>query len=206
MLNISKNSVSEEVDLIKFKSSTHVFNKRYCRHFNQFLLVFAIVCFIILFLPWTQNINGRGNVTTLTLDQRPQNIQSQIPGRIEKWFVRECDSLKKWDAIMKISEIKSDYFDSKLVKRTPKQWDAKAFAVKSYGAKVKAQEVRIIALTNERKLKLKQAENKLFQSKLKVQSDSIDFEAAKINNDIANTKFKRAEDLYSDGFVALKNV
>ena len=84
MLNISKNSVSEEVDLIKFKSSTHVFNKRYCRHFNQFLLVFAIVCFIILFLPWTQNINGRGNVTTLTLDQRPQNIQSQIPGRIEK--------------------------------------------------------------------------------------------------------------------------
>ncbi len=206
MLNISRNSVGKQLDLNKFKSSTHVFNKEYYRHFNRFLLAFAIVCFIILFLPWTQNISGRGQVTTLTLDQRPQTIQSPIPGRIEKWFVREGDSVKKGDTIMKISEIKSEYFDPNLVERTAKQRDAKAFAVESYQAKVKAQDVRIGALNNELKLKLKQAENKLVQSKLKVQSDSIDFKAAKTNNDIASTKLKRAEDLYSDGFVALKNV
>lgn len=206
MLNISKNALNTEVDLSKFKSSKHVFEKKYYQHFNKFLLAFAIVGFLILFLPWTQNINGRGNVTTLTLDQRPQSIQSQIPGRIEKWFVREGDSVKKGDTIMKISEIKSDYFDPKLVERTGKQRDAKAFAVESYGEKVKAQEVRIRALINERKLKLKQSDNKLLQAKLKVQSDSIDLVAAKINKDIANTKFERAENLYSDGFVALKNV
>ena len=44
---------------------------------------------IILFLPWTQNITGSGNVTTLTPGQRPQIVQSAIPGRIEQWYVNE---------------------------------------------------------------------------------------------------------------------
>ena len=206
MLNISKNPLNKTVDLSKYKSSKHVCDTTYYKYFNRFLIGFAIFILIILFLPWTQNITARGLVTTLTPDQRPQTIQSPIPGRIEKWYVREGDFVAKGDTIMQISEIKSEYFDPNLVERTAQQRDAKAFASKSYGEKVKAQEKRINALMNERALKLEIAKNKLLQSKLKVQSDSIDFEAAKTNIRIAQTKYNRADTLYSDGFVALKNV
>ena len=188
MLNISRNALNKEVDLSKFKSAALVFNKDYYKLWRRFLAGFAIACFIILFLPWTQNISGRGTVTTLTPEQRPQTIQSPIPGSIQQWFVREGDEVKKGDTIMKIAEIKSEYFDPNLVQRTQNQRDAKAFAVASYAGKVKAQDVRISALSNERRLKLEQAQNKIYQSQLKVQADSIDLEAAKTNLSIAKTK------------------
>lgn len=206
MLNISKNPLGKKVDLSIYKSFAHVCDRTYYKYFNRFLVGFALFVLIILFLPWTQNITSRGSVTTLTPEQRPQTIQSPIPGRIEKWFVREGDSVAKGEIIMQISEIKSEYFDPNLVERTAQQRDAKSFAVKSYVQKVKAQEVRIDALTRERNLKLQQAKNKLLQARLKVQSDSIDFEAAKTNIAIAQTKYNRADTLYREGFAALKNV
>lgn len=206
MLNISQNPLNKTVDLSDFKSGKRVFDKSYYKYFNRFLGAFAIVGVIVLFLPWTQNITGRGNVTTLTPDQRPQTIQSQIPGRIEKWFVNEGDHVKKGDTIMQISEVKSEYFDPNLVERTAQQRDAKAFSAKSYEEKARSEDVRIGALLNERKLKLEQAQNKLLQAHYKVEADSIDLEAAKTNLRIAQTKYNRADTLYQDGFTALKNV
>ena len=206
MLNISRNPLNTNVDLKKYKSAERVFNKEYYKYFNRFLGAFAIVGVIILFLPWTQNITGRGAVTTLTPDQRPQTIQSQIPGRIESWFVREGDFVAKGDTIIKISEVKSEYFDPNLVERTAEQRDAKAQSVGSYGEKVKALDRQIVALTNERRLKLEQARNKLMQSKLKVQSDSIDFEAAKTNKKIALSQYDRTAALLEEGLKATRDV
>jgi len=206
MLNISNNALNKKVDLSAYRSSKRVFHGRYYKYFNRFLGAFAIVGVIILFLPWTQNITGRGQVTTLTPDQRPQTIQSPIPGRIEKWFVREGDFVSKGETIMQISEIKSEYFDPNLVERTAQQRDAKAQSVESYGEKVKALNRQIGALSNERSLKLEQAKNKLLQSKLKVKSDSIDFEAAKTNIRIAQSKYNRTETLKQEGFKATKDV
>ncbi|MCC1484724.1 HlyD family secretion protein [Winogradskyella immobilis] len=206
MLNISHNQLNKSVDITDSKSGKRVFHSNYYKYFNRFLGGSAILGFIILFLPWTQNITGRGNVTTLTPDQRPQTIQSQIPGRIEEWFVREGAFVKKGDTIIRISEVKTDYFDPKLVERTTKQRDAKALSVESYQGKVKANDVRISALISERRLKLEQAENKLIQAKYKVESDSIDLEAAKTAIKIAETKYNRADSLFKDGFTALKNV
>jgi len=206
MLNISHNKLNKLIDLTQSKSGKRVFQGKYNEYFNRFLAAFSIVGFIILFLPWTQNITGRGNVTTLTPEQRPQTIQSPIPGRIEKWFVREGDFVAKGDTIIQISEIKSEYFDPNLVERTGEQRDAKALSVGSYGEKVKALDRQITALTQERALKLEQARNKLLQSRLKVKSDSIDFEAAKTNIRIAQIKYNRTDTLKQEGFKATKDV
>lgn len=206
MLNISKNPLNKKVDLSEFNSGKRVFNKSYYKYFNRFLAGFAIVGFIILFLPWTQNISGQGEVTTLTPDQRPQTIQSPIPGRILKWYVREGDSIKKGDTIMQIAEIKSDYFNPNLVSITEQQRDAKKISAESYAEKVNAQEVRINALIIERSLKLEQADNKLAQARQKVKADSIDLVAARTNLRIAQIKYNRADSLLKDGYIARKNL
>ncbi len=203
MLNISHNKLNKTVDLSSFKSAQKVFHKKHFRYFNRFLLVFAILGVVIMFLPWTQNINSRGNVTTLTPDQRPQTIQSPIPGRIEKWYVREGDHVKKGDTILFISEIKNEYFDPNLVNRTGQQIKAKEASVTSYGSKVNSLNNQIRALHNERKLKLEQVQNKLLQAKLKVKSDSIDFEASKIDLQIAERQIGAIQNLYDEGLKSL---
>ena len=76
MLNISNNKITN-VDLTRFKSGKEIFTKEYHKRFKQFLLVFSFIILIILFLPWTQNISSKGNVTTLRPNQRPQTLQSQ---------------------------------------------------------------------------------------------------------------------------------
>ena len=206
MLNISNNQLNKKVDLTLFKSGKEIFTKNYYKAFNKFLLVFAILGFIILFLPWTQNITGQGIVTTLTPEQRPQTIQSQIPGRIEEWFVREGDYVKKGDTILRISEVKSEYFDDKLIERTTNQITAKISSVGAYKEKVNALKRQITSLKREQSLKLDMAKNKLLQSKLKVQSDSIEFEAAKTNIKIAKRQYIRAKTLESEGIAAVKDV
>lgn len=206
MLNISHKKLNEKVSLDHFKSVQKVFHKRHYKHFNRFLFAFAVVGLIVLFLPWTQTINARGFLTTLEPGQRPQTIQSQIPGRIEKWFVREGDYVKKGDTILFISEIKSEYFDPDLVERTGQQLQSKSSSVTSYGDKVKALDNQVAALFNERRLKLEQAKNKLLQSKLKAQSDSIEFEAAKTNIKIAERQYERTEQLEREGLKAVTDV
>ena len=185
MLNITHNKLHEKVDLMQYSSGRKVFSERNQKYFNRFLIAFGIIIIVILFLPWTQTVAGKGYVTTLTPDQRPQTIQSPIPGRIEKWYINEGDHVEKGDTILHISEIKNDYFDPKLVDRTGDQIRAKESSRNSYETKIQSLSGQIGALQQERSLKLEQAKNKLQQSKLKFRSDSIDLEAAETKLEIA---------------------
>ena len=205
MLNISNNPISN-FDFERFRSADRIFKVSYYKQFNRFLMIFSGVVFIVLFLPWTQNITGKGYVTTLEPDKRPQTVQSQIPGRIEEWFVREGDFVNKGDTIMRISEVKSDFFDIDLLLRTKEQVDAKKGAVVAYNDKVGALRSQLVALEQERVLKLEQADNELSQTILLVQNDSINFEAAKTDRSIAQTRLERDLALYEQGLKAMRDV
>ncbi len=206
MLNISPNKLNRKIDLLGYKSSQKVFHSRHYKHFDRFLLAFTIIGFIVLFLPWTQTISGTGYLTTRNPEHRPQTIQSPIPGRIEKWYVQEGDFVKKGDTILFISEVKNEYFDPNLIARTGDQIKAKSMAVTSYQGKVKALNSQVGALDRERQLKLEQSRNKLLQANLKVQSDSIDLEAAKTNLTIAQRQFDRVVQLEAEGLKAVTDV
>lgn len=206
MLNISNNNVSKYLDLNQFKSGQATLHRTYYRLFRRVLLIGAILLIVILFLPWTQNITSKGKVTSLKPNQRPQTLQSPIPGQIEEWFVQEGDMVVKGDTILKISEIKSEYFDSQLTLRTSEQIKAKEASVGSYNAKVNALKRQYNALIQEKQLKRQQAKNKYIQSKLKVESDSIDLEAAKIKATIAKTQLERTIKLQEEGLKAVKDV
>ncbi|MDT0678702.1 HlyD family secretion protein [Autumnicola musiva] len=199
MLNITNNKLHEKVDLLQYEAGKKVFNERNQKYFNRFLIAFGIILILILFLPWTQTVAGTGYVTTLTPDQRPQTIQSPIPGRIEKWYINEGDYVEKGDTILHISEVKNEYFDPKLVDRTGDQIKVKESSQDSYKNKIQFLTNQIDALQQEKSLKIDQAQNKLEQSKLKFRSDSIDLEAAKTNLEIAERQFERARTLNEEG-------
>ncbi|PAM94725.1 biotin attachment protein, partial [Flavobacterium sp. IR1] len=122
------------------------------------------------------------------------------------WYVEEGDFVQKGDTILHISEVKSEYFDPQLVERTGDQIEAKSNAVSSYGGKVAALRAQISAIGNEQALKSEQAQNKLRQALLKVESDSIDLEAARTNLSIAQAQYERTLQLQQEGLKALPDV
>ena len=205
MLNISNNYINEK-SLNEFKAYRKANKKHYFKFLNRFLILFSVLFLVTMFLPWTQTVQGNGFVTTLKPDQRPQTIQSPIPGRIEKWFVKEGDFVKKGDTILHISEIKTEYQDPNLVSRTSEQTQAKQRSVVSYKDKILAIENRIVALVNERNLKLEQAKNKIIQLRLKVKADSVDLNAAMNDYQIAKRQYERTKKLKSEGLKSLTDL
>lgn len=158
---------------------------------------------VILFLPWTQNIQSTGSVTTLYQDQRPQQINTIIPGKIIKWWVKEGDFVKKGDTIIQIADIKDEYLDPELVTRTKEQLNAKELKIDFYGEKIDATESQIEAMEASRDLKIKSIENKLIQLQRKLQADSAALVSAEIDFDIAKLQYGRAKKMFDDGIIAL---
>lgn len=205
MLNISNNKTKLQ-SLERYETVKNLSNRPHYKILNRIIAGVSFIGLASLFLPWTQTITGNGSVTTLKPNQRPQSIQSVISGRIEKWYVQEGDFVKKGDTILFISEIKEDYMDPNLVENTKNQMNAKKQSLESYGSKVDMLSNQIEAITNERKLKLEQAQNKILQSILKIKSDSMDLAAVKTQLKIANTQYNRTVQLNKEGLKPLTDI
>ena len=203
MLNISENSIAHIVRLKDFDSYKLLRKSRVRRMSLYLFLALLLALFLALFLPWTQNINAKGYVTTRSPEQRPQAIQSVIGGRIEKWYVREGDFVEKGDTILFLSEIKSDYFDPNLIARTSEQVEAKSQSVVSYEQKAKALQNQYVALQEGLRLKRSQIENKIEQALNKIKIDSIDLIAFQTNFKVAENQLNRNKELYDKGLKTL---
>jgi membrane fusion protein, adhesin transport system len=206
MLNISRNSIVGKIATQRYLSFKQVEKDAVPRGLSILLIFLFSSGVAVLFIPWTQNIRGRGYVTTIQPDQRPQTVHTIIGGRIEKWFVREGDFVLIGDTIAQISEIKDDYFDPLLMDRTSNQIEAKMLAAKAYRQKADALQQQIEALGQMQQFKLSQARNKLEQARLKVKSDSIDLEAARVQFDIVEYQNRRMQQLYEEGLKSLTDL
>ena len=164
------------------------------------LFVFLI---IVLFLPWTQNISSSGHVTTLYQDQRPQQINTVIPGKIIKWYIKEGDVVKKGDTIVMLADTKDDYLDADLVERTKDQLVSKEQKLLFYGEKINAIESQINAIENNRDLKIRAYENKIEQYNRKLISDSSEVVAAEVDFKIAKEQLTRGKQMFNQGVISM---
>ncbi|MEY4289415.1 MAG: hypothetical protein RLZZ30_1503 [Bacteroidota bacterium] len=201
MLNISENK--QQLTSNKLSSLNRVEGNKSATKLRKSVTVIFVLLLVVLFLPWTQNVRSNGKLVTLRPEQRPQMIQSIIPGKIEKWYVKDGDQVKKGDTILFLSEIKDSYLDPNLVGRTNKQLKSKELSVASYSDKLVAMDNRIDALNEANKLKLQQAKIKLNQAQLKLKTDSMEFHTAQINTRIAEQQLERFEKLYKDNLKSL---
>lgn len=163
----------------------------------------GIFLFLVLFLPWQQNIVATGEVTAFSPRNRPQTIETAIPGRISEWYIREGQAVNKGDTILTIAEIKDKFFDPELLTRLQEQIEAKENSIDAKDQKAKALGRQIRALKESLDLKIQQAENKVKQSELKLVSDSMDYQAEKVSYDIAKNQFERQKVMFDQGLKSL---
>lgn len=199
MLDISQHSVKNKISKGDYKSFHLVYSGKNNTVLKRWLFGILLLILIILCLPWTQNISGDGVLTSLRPDQRPQSIQTIIPGRVEQWYVSEGDLVKKGDTIMRISEIKDDYFDPNLLMNVEDQIKSKESSVSGYMQKVAAMDRQIDALNEGAQLKRSQQLVKIKQAQIKVQSDSVESIVNANNAQIAKEQYERFQSLFEKG-------
>ena len=195
-------NISSETNFIP-KSVRSIYRYEKYSKIGYWLLGVMGFLVLVLFLPWTQNISSSGHVTTLYQDQRPQQINTVIPGKIIKWYIKEGDVVKKGDTIVQLADTKDDYLDSNLVERTKDQLVSKEQKLLFYSEKINAIESQINAIENNRDLKINAYENKIEQYKRKLISDSSEVVAAEVDFKIAQEQLSRGKQLYNQGVVSL---
>jgi multidrug efflux pump subunit AcrA (membrane-fusion protein) len=171
------------------------------------ILLFIIAFFVLLlFLPYRQTIPGRGTVTALRPEDRPQTVQNQIGGRIEHWAVREGQEVQKGDTILVISETSQSYFDPELPARLNEQLDAKRGSETAAGQKIDATKAQMKALSDGLHFQMKAAENKVLQARNYVSIDSADLLAVQKFYETTKVRLERYETGYKNGLFSLTDI
>lgn len=161
---------------------------------------------ILLFLPYRQTISGRGTVTALRPEDRPQTVQNQIGGRIEHWAVREGQEVQKGDTILVISETSQSYFDPELPTRLNEQLDAKRGSETAALQKIDATKAQMRAMNDGLHYQMQAAENKVHQAKNYVNIDSADLLAVQKFYETTKVRLERYETGYKNGLFSLTDI
>lgn len=188
------------------KSYRHIYHINRNSQIKKWIWTLLLLLIIILLLPWTQNIRAKGKITTLFLEQRPQEVNTIIAGKVIKWTVKEGDYVKQGDTLLQLGEIKIEYLDPKLLSRTKEQIDAKQNSIDNYLSKATTADLQIDALQKGRELKLRSIDNKLLQQNLKVSSDSNDLVAAINELTISRRQIEGARVMYDSGSISLADL
>jgi multidrug efflux pump subunit AcrA (membrane-fusion protein) len=188
---------------MKLKSFDNIYHINKKSHVKSWFYFFAALGVLILFLPWTQNIRVTGSVSTLYQGQRPQQLNSPIPGKIIKWHVKNGDHVSKGDTILELSEVKEGYMDPLLLRRTQEQVSAKKSVRDYYKAKVETTDAQLEAINASRSLKLEQLKIKISQLNTKIAAEEAELEAVANELKLSGDQYGRQKKLYDDGLVSL---
>lgn len=80
------------------------------------LLGVALLVAVLTFVPWVQTTSGAGTVIALNPNDRVQEINALVSGRIQEWFVRDGSHVVSGDPIVQIVDN-----DPQLIERLQEQ-------------------------------------------------------------------------------------
>lgn len=207
MAKLSKNLIQiknwEELGTL---SNTKILQAKGPKLLGRIMLGVLLLFVILLLMPWRQTIPGRGTVTALRPEDRPQTVQNQIGGRIEHWAVREGQEVQKGDTILVISETSQSYFDPELPLRLNEQLNAKRGSETAATQKMDATDAQIKALGNGLRFQLSAAENKVHQAENYLRIDSAELLAVQKFYETTKVRLQRYEAGYKNGLFSLTDI
>ncbi|MBC8044929.1 MAG: HlyD family efflux transporter periplasmic adaptor subunit [Rhizobacter sp.] len=145
----------------------------------------AITVLALTFVPWQQNVAGSGKVTRYLPNDRPQNIESPISARIQKWYVIEGTAVKAGDTLALLQDIGSSFMDKDFVTKVKSQRDNNA----------EAQE-NAVRTARQRTLQAIQLE----------EAAEAAVENAKFEVSTATVRLNRIKDLSQEGLASVREV
>lgn len=74
------------------------------RFFRNFIWLFSFLFLALMFLPWQQTATGYGRVVAYSPNERRQELNAPVDGRIAKWHVQEGSKVREGQQIVDLSD------------------------------------------------------------------------------------------------------
>ena len=160
--------------------------------FSSRLAIKLVILFllIIAFVPWTQTITVSGQLSAYSPYERPQDIEAQITGRIQKWHVFEGVRVKKGDLIVELEDYDPNFMAPDLLsfldqrKKALEQTRQAALSrAEQLDKRIKEMQNLVKAAVPSAQARVVEAENKVREAYQKVESAKIGVTTAELNVD-----------------------
>lgn len=169
--------------------------------FIAFLLWLSVIgaTLAAMYVPWQQSISGIGEVIIFSPMERPQNIESQIPGRIVSWYVRDGETVQKGQLVAELTDLDPKFLDPNQSARLQDQ--RKALLARKDAAKKRLQalDAQHKNLKKSQQAAVPSAGERAKQATNRISQAEQALVAAKQNEVTADLNLKRLNDLFGKG-------
>ena len=160
-----------------------------------------VVALSLTITPWQQNVTGSGRVMAFSPEERQQNIEAPVDGRIARWHVVEGSSVKKGDPIVDLTDN-----DPAIIERLTQERDQMTGTEVAAVRRVKTIEDRIRALEQSQKTGVSAAKARVQMSIDRIGAAQQSLEAAKAALTTAKIQQERQSNLAKKGLTSTRNV
>jgi membrane fusion protein, adhesin transport system len=172
------------------------------RIFARLALV-AVLLFITLvaclFVPWQQVVVGVGKVMVFSPQDRPQTVQAQISGRIDRWLVRDGQIVKQGDTLVTLREIDAKYLDPQQLQRMRQQRAALQQRLLAANTRVQTIDSQQQAVSNSQQNALPAADQRIQQASERLRQADQTVRAAQQNVETTRYNLVRVRELNDQG-------
>ncbi len=175
---------------------------RSARLLARLLVALTILTAVALVVtPWQQTIAGTGRVTAYSPEERPQDIQALVDGRVATWHVVEGSIVKAGDAIVDLEDNDPAILDRLAAERTQVQ-----LTIDQADMRVSSLNDRITGLqvTQETSVEAAQLRERMARDRVTAAERSVT--AAEAANTAAMLNIERQHALLSKGLTSTRNV
>ncbi len=179
----------------------------YLRRYGWLAVRLVLIFFIlILFVPWTQTITVTGQLSAYSPYERPQDIETQITGRIKKWHVFEGVRVKQGDLILELEDYDPQFLAPELLSLLEQRKQALEQTRKATLERADQLDKRIPEMQNLVKSAVPSAEARVFEAENKVREAEQRVKAAHIAVDTAELNVDRHRQLVERGLVSQREL
>jgi multidrug efflux pump subunit AcrA (membrane-fusion protein) len=156
---------------------------------------------LLVVTPWQQNITGTGRVIAYNPEERPQNVEAPIDGRIVRWHVVEGTTVERGDPLVDLSDN-----DPAILDRLEEERDSVIRTIDATEKRIGSLEERIAGLGRTQTTGVEAAELRVRMAAERVDAADRALSAARAARVTADLNLERQQALAARGLASTRAV
>jgi adhesin transport system membrane fusion protein len=165
------------------------------------LILMALAIVLLIVTPWQQNVAGTGRVIAYHPEERPQNVQAPVDGRIVQWYVVEGTTVKKGDPLVDLTDN-----DPEIMQRLAEERGALVRSITETERRMRAIEDRVGGLRSTQTTGVEAADLRVRMARERVAAAEQSVSAAKAAQVTAALNLERQTALAGKGLTSTRFV